>query len=30
MSPGEFGKLVRSQTVKWAEVIKSTGLKTIQ
>ena len=30
MSPGEFGKLVQSQTVKWAGVIKSAGLKTIQ
>ncbi len=30
MSPGEFGKLVQSQTAKWAGVIKSAGLKTIQ
>ena len=30
MSPNEFGKLVQSQTVKWAKVIKSAGLKTIQ
>jgi hypothetical protein len=27
MSPCEFGKLVQSQTVKWAKVIKSAGLK---
>ena len=25
MSPAEFGKLVQSETDKWAKVIKSTG-----
>ena len=30
MSPGEFGKLVQSQTDKWANVIKTAGLKPIQ
>jgi tripartite-type tricarboxylate transporter receptor subunit TctC len=30
MSQAEFGKLVQSQTEKWAKVIKSAGLKTIQ
>jgi tripartite-type tricarboxylate transporter receptor subunit TctC len=28
MSPPEFGKLVQSETDKWAKVIKSAGLKT--
>jgi tripartite-type tricarboxylate transporter receptor subunit TctC len=27
MSPAEFGKLVQSETDKWAKVIKSAGLK---
>jgi tripartite-type tricarboxylate transporter receptor subunit TctC len=30
MSPSEFGKLVHSETDKWAKVVKSTGLKQIQ
>ena len=29
MSPAEFGKLVQSQTDKWAKVIKSAGLQQI-
>ena len=27
MSPAEFGKLVADETVKWAKVVKSAGLK---
>jgi tripartite-type tricarboxylate transporter receptor subunit TctC len=30
MSPAEFGKLVHSETDKWAKVVKSTGLPQIQ
>jgi tripartite-type tricarboxylate transporter receptor subunit TctC len=30
MSPAEFGKLVKSETDKWAKVVKSTGLPRIQ
>jgi tripartite-type tricarboxylate transporter receptor subunit TctC len=29
MSPAEFGKLVQSETDKWAKVVKSTGLPQI-
>jgi tripartite-type tricarboxylate transporter receptor subunit TctC len=27
MSPAEYGKLVADETVKWAKVVKSAGLK---
>ena len=27
MTPAEFGKLVQSETDKWAKVVKSAGLK---
>jgi tripartite-type tricarboxylate transporter receptor subunit TctC len=27
MSPVEFGKLIADETVKWAKVVKSAGLK---
>jgi tripartite-type tricarboxylate transporter receptor subunit TctC len=30
MSPAEFGKLVQTETDKWAKVVKSTGLPQIQ
>jgi tripartite-type tricarboxylate transporter receptor subunit TctC len=30
MSPAEFGKLVHTETDKWAKVVKSTGLPQIQ
>jgi tripartite-type tricarboxylate transporter receptor subunit TctC len=30
MSPSEFGKLVQSQTDKWAKVIKTAGIKARQ
>jgi tripartite-type tricarboxylate transporter receptor subunit TctC len=30
MSPAEFGKLVQSETDKWAKVVKATGLPQIQ
>ena len=30
MSPEEFGKLVHSETEKWAKVVKATGLPQIQ
>ena len=30
MSPAEFGKLVQSETDKWAKVVKSTGIPQIQ
>jgi len=30
MSPTEFGKLVQSETDKWAKVVKATGIPTIQ
>ena len=30
MSPAEFGKLVQSETDKWAKVVKATGLAQIQ
>ena len=29
MSPAEFGKLVQSETDKWAKVVKATGLPQI-
>ena len=30
MSPAEFGKLVQSETDKWAKVVKVAGLPKIQ
>jgi tripartite-type tricarboxylate transporter receptor subunit TctC len=29
MSPEQFGKLVASETDKWAKVVKSAGLKAL-